>query len=237
MAFTAPTTFTTGTRLVASDVQGNFDALRVYLHEGIATGDLAGTGWAQARHIAGPPVIGYNGVQHGVSGHQGGTPTPAFARFTFTSSALSGDGSTSGDSGAWTTVPLTTFQLDIRRPADVIFHWWGEWIGGPDDRTKRVASADRTTWIAPYIGSASQPVKYASQIVRNNGGGWETSSNTSQPDVAWEVAGGWSSMNGTKVVIKRTDDYIGQLTFGLCAYGTIQRAACLNWNVAVEAYY
>jgi hypothetical protein len=237
MAFTAPTTFANGSRLVASDIQGNFDALRVYLHEGIASGDLAGGDWVQARHIAGPPVIDYSGVQHGVSGHQGGGSAPAFARFSFTSSALSGDGSTTGSVGAWTTVPLPTLKLDIRRPADLVFHWWGEWLGGPDDRTSRIPSAQRTTWLAPYIGNASQPVRYASQVIRNNGGGWETSSNTSQPDVAWEVAGGWSSLAGSKVVLKRTDNYIGQITFGLCAFSRLQRSACLNWNIAVEAYY
>jgi hypothetical protein len=54
MPYSPPNTFTT--KLVASEFSGNSDALRVYLHEGIPTGDIAAADQFETRHIVGPPL-------------------------------------------------------------------------------------------------------------------------------------------------------------------------------------
>jgi hypothetical protein len=85
MPYSPPNTFTT--KLVASEFSGNSDALRVYLHEGIPTGDIAAADQFQTRHIVGPPLYDpTSGIQHGVTGHQGGlVSTSSLTRLTFTS--------------------------------------------------------------------------------------------------------------------------------------------------------
>ena len=45
MAFTPPNTFVDGSIVTAADMQGNDQALRVYLHRGIVAGDFEATKW------------------------------------------------------------------------------------------------------------------------------------------------------------------------------------------------
>ena len=91
MAFVKPTTFTGGTQLTAADVQGNTDALRVYLHEGVAGADLLAAKWADRRHLQQPGYDPIRGLQHGMTGWQGGQWSGGSSvRVTFSTSALTG---------------------------------------------------------------------------------------------------------------------------------------------------
>ena len=72
MSFTPPTTFADGTVLTSANLEGNFEALRVYLHGGIVAGDVEAAKWIDTRHVQPPLFEPFSGLQHGVSGHQGG---------------------------------------------------------------------------------------------------------------------------------------------------------------------
>ena len=72
MSFSPPNTFVDGTVCTSADLEGNYQSLRVYLHKGIVPGDVEAAQWIDTRHIQPPSVEPYSGVQHGVSGHQGG---------------------------------------------------------------------------------------------------------------------------------------------------------------------
>ena len=52
MSYTPPNTFAAGTTLTAADVQGNTDALRVYLHEGIVGADLLAGQFIDGRPVS-----------------------------------------------------------------------------------------------------------------------------------------------------------------------------------------
>ena len=45
MSYTKPNVFVPGTVLTSADFEGNMEALRVYLHKGIAVGDIQNTPW------------------------------------------------------------------------------------------------------------------------------------------------------------------------------------------------
>jgi hypothetical protein len=93
MAYTPPNTFAPGTTLTAANLEGNSEALRVYLHGAIPSGDVENTRWIDTRHIQPPLVEAYSGLQHGVSGHQGGQWSGgSIARLTFVTKYLTGQG-------------------------------------------------------------------------------------------------------------------------------------------------
>ena len=54
MSYSPPTTFVDGTTLTSANLEGNFEALRVYLHSGIITGDIEAAQWIDTRHIQPP---------------------------------------------------------------------------------------------------------------------------------------------------------------------------------------
>jgi hypothetical protein len=119
---------------------------------------------------------------------------------------------------------------------DVLIHWWAEALGGPDDRTSfGILPDDRTCYIAPYVGNAS--FRKDHQITRTNRGGFDPVNPVSAPQNPYEVLGGWSSMEGSTIALKRTDAFIGELDVGLAAYTLLSKTVLLNWNVSVEAWY
>ena len=233
MSYTRPNNFASSTKLQAGFFTGNTDALRLYLHEGIVSGDIETTPWVDTRHVAGPPTIEpYANLQHGVGGIQGGPrQLGSLAQFTFATSAFTG-----ASVAGWSPVPLTAIRLHVRRPIDVLIHWWAEALGGPDDRTNfGVAEADRTCYIAPYVSNAS--FRKDHQITRTHRNGFDNINNVSAPLRPYELLGGWSSMEGTTIAVRRSDNFIGELDVGLAAYTLLSKTVLLNWNVSVEAWY
>ena len=71
MAYSAPNTFVNATPLTAADVEGNNEALRLYLHQ-VNAADLEASKWVDTRHIQPPDYLPYAGVIHGCTGYQGG---------------------------------------------------------------------------------------------------------------------------------------------------------------------
>jgi hypothetical protein len=152
MSYSPPNTFVNGTTLTAADMEGNFEALRLYLHEGIAVGDMAAVQWVDSRHIQPARYDAFTGVQHGVTGHQGVQWSGgAVVNLTFATKFLTGQGAQTG-SARWHRIPNTAFSLDIRRPARTIFHWHAEVEVGPDASPggDQAAIGDRHVWLSPY---------------------------------------------------------------------------------------
>lgn len=236
MSYTPPTTFTTNTVLTSANLEGNFEALRVYLHDGIVSADFSNAKWIETRHVQPPENQPYSGLTHGVSGYQGGQWAGGTnIRLTFATKFLTGNGRTSNNS--FINVPNTAFSLDIRRDAKMLFHYWWEWEAGRDSSTAayQVAGDERLVWLAPYIGNvpaAFNSYRQKAQETRNN----EYSIANAYPigtSETYPSGGGYDAKQGTLMY----EANIGTVTFGLATHSQIDRVGVVNWGVAVEIYY
>ena len=117
MSFSPPTTFSDGTVVTSANLEGNFEALRVYLHGGVVAGDVQAAQWIDTRHIQPPSYEPFSGVQHGVTGHQGGNDS-GLVRLTFCTKYLTGGGRE--DSQAFEPIPGTAITLDCRRACTAV---------------------------------------------------------------------------------------------------------------------
>ena len=153
MSYSPPNTFVDGTTLTSNDLEGNFEALRVYLHKGIVTGDLESAQVLDTQHVQPPEQSPITGLQHGVTGYQGGQwAGGAEIRLTFATKYLSGQGRP--DNVAVHHLPQAAFTLELRRTAYCLFHYWFEVEVGPDVSTAsyQVSAAERRVHVIPYIG-------------------------------------------------------------------------------------
>ena len=234
MAYTPPNTFAPNTVINSLEVQGNSDALRVYLHDGIVAADLRASRWADTRHVQSPVVDSYLGLQHGVTGWQGGQDSGGpLVRASFSTSYMTG-----GKYGSieWIPVPQTAIRLSVRRPMQILFHYRYELIAGPDNAPNdapRIPDQDeRLVTVAPYVGNILLPSLASAQDTVNNHRGWGGGS-TFSPANPYNIVG-WGSHTGT---ILQTYNSVGTTAFGLCSYSEVDRVAFLNWSVQIEGYY
>ena len=237
MAYTPPNTFVTNTTLTSAALEGNMEALRVYLHDGIISGDLENTPWVQTRHVQPPEYLPFQGLNHGVSGYQGGQWGGGVnIRLCFATKFLTGNGRASNNS--FINVPNTSFSLDIRRNAKLLFHYWWEWEVGKDGSTPayQVPVDDRLVWIAPWISVVSNAytgLRMKAQETRNNA----EPIGSSYPigiDRPFTQGGGYDAKQGTLML---DYDAVGTLTFGLASHSQVDRVGIVNWGVAVEIFY
>lgn len=233
MAYTKPNTFVQGTTLTSADVQGNTDALRIYLHEGVVGGDLLASQWADGRHIQQPQFDPIRGLQHGVTGWQGGQWSGgSTVRVTFSTSALTGRRYTGAQQ--WEHVPGTSFSLNIRGPATILFHWFVEVEAGPDDGIRGPGTDERYVWFAPYIDNLSLPQRTAGAEVINNYNGWEGGTlNAYGADQPYNYLG-YGHQTG---VYLDTTTGPQVYTIGLATLSYIERVSVLNWGIAIEVTY
>jgi hypothetical protein len=237
MAYTPPTTFADGTVLTSAALEGNEDALRVYLHRGIASGDFENAKWIETRHVQPPLKDSYTGLQHGVTGHQGGQWVGGTnIKLQFATKYLSGNGRPDNDSTHF--MPQAAFTLDIRRPCRILYHYWWELEAGPDlsTATYQVASNDRLVWIIPFIGPYASAVgswRNRAQEHGNQRGGWQRSYPIGA-DLTYTQGRGYAAKQGTVVL-----DYaaVGSTAMGLAVHSQIDRVGIVNWSASVEAYY
>jgi hypothetical protein len=233
MAYSKPNTFVNGTALTSADVQGNTDALRVYLHEGVLGSDLLAAQWADARHIQQPQFDPIRGLQHGVTGWQGGQWSGgSTVRVTFSTSALTGRRYTGAQN--WEHVPGTSFELDIRAPATVVFHWFVEVEAGPDDGSRGPGTDERYVWFAPYINNLTlvKPTSGAEVVSNYNGfeGGTGVVYGADQP---YNYLG-FGHQGGVYIdTVSNPQRY----TIGLATLSYIERTSVLNWGIAIEVTY
>ena len=245
MAYTPPNTFVAGTTLTGADVEGNNEALRVYLHGAIPSGDVESAKWIDTRHVQPPVYSAFEGLQHGVTGHQGGQwsggPT---VRLTFLTKYLTGNGVQR--SRSFTRIPNTSFSVQLQSPAFVLFHYWYEVEVGPDTSTggDQIASADRQIYIGPYVGN--DPVQNGLaplsefQETMNHQGFFR--SNPIGANFTYPVSGGYGQRDGTMIIDGSGVDEtyprsVGQFTIGLVGYSTVDRAAIVNWSCCLETFY
>lgn len=237
MSYSPPTTFADGTVLTSAALEGNEQALRVYLHRGIVSGDFLSAPWIDTRHIQPPSFEPYAGLQHGVSGHQGGQWAGGTGiRLTFATKYLSGQGRPSSD--AVHGLPNSSFTLQIRRAAKVLYHFWYEVENGKDESTAayQVAADERQVFVMPWFGALDNAVgtsRDRAQETRNNeyGVGTGYPVGLERPLVQ---GGGYGSKQGTMAV-----DFagVGLATFGLAVHSLTDRCGVVEWGVAIEAFY
>ncbi len=237
MSFSPPNTFADNTVCTSADLEGNYQALRVYLHKGIVPGDVDAGQWIDTRHIQPPSVEPYSGVQHGVSGHQGGNDS-GMVRLTFATKYLSGGGRSSSTS--FHAIPGTAITVDARRACTMVFHYWWEVEAGPDESTGggQETDTDRQVWIAPYVNkpaTAYSSYRGHSQEcvnVQDSFFMWANPANYGAIK-PYTLAGAYQSRDG--VLVHSAPN--GVVTFGLAAHSQIDRVAVVNWGVAIESFY
>ena len=241
MPYVPPNGFAPGTICNSADIQGNFDALKVYLHEGVASPDLQNTpAWVEAQHVQSPRFNAYTGLQHGATGYQGGQSSGGpLVRATFTSSFLSGAKSGSQD---WIPVPQAALRIRVMEPGTLVFHYSWEMAAGPDNGYSTSANlpapVDRVAFVAPYFagyntiqGQTDLPaITQQGQEVLNNSNGW--SGTNKSPATPYETVG-WGTRCGTHTAYVGVGDYV----IGLCSFSEVDRVVLINWSVAVEMYY
>jgi hypothetical protein len=237
MSYSPPNVLADGTTLTATALEGNNEALRVYLHRGVVAGDLQATQWIDTRHIQPFEVEPFSGLQHGVTGHQGGQWAGGTGlRMTFATKYLSGNGRTS--STAVHPISNSGFTLQIRRAARILYHFWWDLENGYDGSTAnyQAAVADRQVWIMPYFGSIDNAIgsysNYAQETRNSNYGFTGTYPvGMNRPHL---VGGAYGSKQGTLGI-----DYtgVGVATFGLAARSLTDRCGIVEWGVSIEAYY
>lgn len=235
MAYTPPVTFTNGTILVAGDLQNNDNALRVYLHEDITSADLQQSQWINTQHIQPPSYSPIAGVQHGVTGHQGGQwAGGTTAAFTFATSYLTG-GARTVSHAKWEVIPGTSMKFDIRKPGVAFFHWWIEALNGPDEVPNTVVSNDaKRCVVLPYHTAHNNPANldftYA-QEMQNSQEGFDASvGGVVKP---YNITG-YGQRQGT---FRHGTSTGTELVLGLCQWSQIDRTLIFNWGINVEIFY
>ncbi len=237
MSFSPPNTFADGSICTSAALEGNNQALRVYLHGGIVSGDVQAAQWVDTRHIQPPSYEPFSGVQHGVSGHQGGNNSN-LVRLTFCTKYLSGQGRPS--SQAFHLIPGTAITIDARRACTAVFHYWWEVEAGPDESSgggQVATEKDRQCWIAPYVNdpdTAYTAYRGHAQEVANTQKVFVTMwQGTRGARFPYSVNGGYQSRDGVLV----HSAINGRTTFGLASHSQIDRVAVVNWGVAIETFY
>lgn len=245
MSYSPPNTFADGTTLTSNDLEGNFQALRVYLHKGIVTGDLQSAKVLDTQHVQPPEQSPITGLQHGVTGYQGGQwAGGAEIRLTFATKYLSGQGRP--DNVAVHHLPQAAFTLELRRTAYCLFHYWFEVEVGPDVSAASYQETDfaaRRVHVIPYIGdledalsgTGSSFFSHQAQEIRNGSQQSGSIKGTSPigASAPFTVTGGYGSRQGT-VVRERA---LGTHNFGLAVHSLAGRAGVVNWGIAIEAFY
>tara|TARA_R110000822_G_scaffold4888_1_gene20946 strand:- start:4458 stop:5177 length:720 start_codon:yes stop_codon:yes gene_type:complete len=238
VAFTPPNTFVDGSIVTAADMQGNDQALRVYLHRGIAAGDFEATKWIETRHVQPPRFDPFQGMQHGVTGHQGGQWAGGVQiRLAFATKYLSGNGRPTNDS--FHQIPQTAVTVDIRQPAFVLYHYWYELENGKDFSTAayQVAEAQRRVYVIPYVGDFTNANVYneraRGQETRNAAIGIPLSYPIGM-ERPFVLVAGYGAKQGTVAVDRSV---VAPMSFGLAAHSLSDRCGVVNWGFALEVFY
>jgi hypothetical protein len=237
VAYVKPNTFINGQPLTATDIKGNDDALKVYLHEGVVSGDLKSTAWVETRHIQPPILEPIPGIQHGVTGVQGSqSRTGAVVRCQFGTSFLTAGRAGSANDQSFAIIPQTTMQFTLRKSARILFHWWMESNNGPDNSAGSLG-ADAYMWVAEYdaggllAGTDKKSIvtTHATECIQNHRR-WQFNP-PGGAEYPYTLLG-YGNMSGTKLFTK-TDTVV----VGLAHLSLIDRSAIINWGVTIEAYY
>lgn len=240
MAYTPPVVFTANTALTAADLKSSNDDLRVYLHKGIVQADLEATQWVETRHIQPPVVEPYSGIQHGVTGHQGGYgAAQEGVRLSFVTNYLTGGGLLDNRGKEWHEIPNTAFKVQVRRAAKLLFHWHVEMEAGPDNvpftTGRNIIDADRLTYVSPYFGkfNPDNVERRLSQEIQNHQEGWAGAYPIGATRT-YPVCGAYGQRHGVYAVDSVA---LGETIVGLAGYSQVDRTAIVNWNVAIEVFY
>ncbi|NBX51642.1 hypothetical protein EBT25_17340, partial [bacterium] len=160
----------------------------------------------------------------------------ANVRLSFATKFLTGNGRTGSNS--FVNVPNSSFALDIRRPAKLLFHYWWEWEVGRDSSTPayQPAADERLVWFAPWVGditNAYDLYRAAAQETRNAAVGIGNTYPIGLADPPSQT-GGYDAKQGTLML-----DYnvVGVLKFGLASHSQVDRVGVVNWGVAAEVFY
>ena len=123
MAITFPKTWSTGETLTASDTKDNLDAMRDKAQKLSAADINTSSAWITTAHIMQGRYNSVTNITSNVSGvfggkNNGGTfQNTSYITRWMSPAAYSGTSQTK-------IVPMTCIQIDIVRPATLLFQWW-----------------------------------------------------------------------------------------------------------------
>jgi hypothetical protein len=236
MAYTPPNTFVDGQLLQATEVEANNSALRVFLHRGVTNNDLEATKWIDTRHVQPPIREAFTGLQHGVTGYQGGQWAGGESiRLTFATKFLSGNGRP--EATGFHEMSNTAFTLGARRDLKILYHYWWELENGRDVSTApfQVPQDERRVYVTPWIGKVEDAYNFKNMAQETR-----AQATTIAPvppygqTQTYPNGGGYGARQGTKM---HEFSSVGVVRIGLAIHSLSDRAGIVNWGVAIEAYY
>jgi hypothetical protein len=149
---------------------------------------------------------------------------------------MSGNGIAGAVPNEWQLLPNTSFKVDIRRAAHVLYHWYIDVEAGPDDipytAGRNYPVVDRLSYFAPYVGNVSAKKPDRAQPVGNHREGWRGTAPIGATR-SYTVCAGYGQRDGTLYEAAS----VGTKTVGLCSYSQVDRTGVINWGVAIEVFY
>jgi len=235
-AFTPSKVWSGGEIVLAADVQGNLDDLKNYLAsldesalESLGTGPAAWVGVNQLMRGQYDPIINR---AHFVSGCFGGhVRSYAGGRFTYASHANTGVVGTN----QYAHVPMTTVDIEVRRPMTVLFHWWAVSFMEPDGDTTNTGGKSNffVYWDTPdnYEGRTRQ--RFQDELVA----GFDADSLEEGVHDNTTVRSQQSRMMGSTSLRHITAP--GTYSLGLASSTTkgIAKLQLVAWGVSFEGFY
>ena len=211
MAFSPPTTHADGDTLEAADVQGNLDAIRLYLSQVPSSAVLASP-WVDTKHVVRGEYDPVTNQARMASGIYGGISVLNGADFTY---GTVYDTLRLGTT-VWEVMPGTGMTLEVRRPVSVMINWWMSAMSSDNFS----AGAPGETQIRLYIGNKS--LRYGEPVMLTE----EDSTMNERRKAYRQVPGGFYVQDFT----------VGTYKLGLCAQSTTSKAFGFAWGVTAEAF-
>ena len=220
MPYSPTKTWASGNTLTASDLQGNLDGIKVYVHKPPA-GDIKTAQWADTKHIMPGVIDAQTTLTHNCSGQFGGQQH-SFQSLNYTF-LTRWNTTRSAATTRNIIVPETAFSISLGRPASLLYQWWlqvqSRDDGYVDGNSYFVAyKDDATTGATHKFPEQSQAENLNSAVLFNTG----------------------VNISGTRYSSGfEVRDAVTDASFAVGLYGRSENGQCIvfSWGVSIELFY
>lgn len=210
MAYTITKTWATGDIIKATEVQGELDAVRLYMSQ-VPSNAVNVSKWVDSKHIVRGEYDPVTNQARYVSGLFGGVGVLNSADFTYVTVYNTERGGT----GTWQPLPGTSITMDVRRPITANINWWMS--AKSSDNLSAGALGD--TEIRLYTGNIT--LRHGEPVMVTE----EDSTNLLHKKYRQVPGGFWQ------------EDYtIGTYQVGLCGQSTTSKCMGFAWGISIEAF-
>jgi len=237
MAFTPTKVWADGNTLLATDLKGNLDDLKVYTHAIEGTAFNGVTAWADTQHLMGGSFEGIPNRYHMMSGIWSGyVSNSGDGQYTY---ATAYDTGATGDSN-FQFLPRAQLTHEVRKPCTFFVQWWA----GASTRDNEPGSASQgnaSFWVykkqrddpgvavnisrASISRSREEVGPSTSDMIRPGAG--EDPDSIPKRSVRYPL-NGFFAFDSTEV---------GAYNVGVVYYSTTAKTQVFSWGVTAECFY